>query len=237
MEKIRCLVIDDEELARSLLEVFIKKLDFLELVGMAKDPLEAKAFLNSNQVDLIFLDIQMPELTGVEFVKIFQPSQPVIFTTAYSEFALEGYELEIVDYLLKPFSFSRFVQAVEKAKRWIHLKNGFKQQVQDSKENNFLVIKSDHKLIKIFFDDILYIQGMREYAAFYLNEGRILSLISLKKLEEILPDNLFIRIHKSYIASIQNINFLEGNMVQVGKVKLPVGSLYKDKVSLIFSSK
>lgn len=237
MEKIKCLAVDDEELARSLLEVFIKKLDYLELVGMAKNPIEASSFLSSHQVDLIFLDIQMPELTGVEFIKIFQPKQPVIFTTAYSEFALEGYELDIVDYLLKPFSFSRFVQAVEKAKRWIQLNKGQKHLVEESKENNFIVIKSDHKLIKVFFEDILYIQGMREYASFYLKEGRILSLISLKKLEEVLPENLFIRIHKSYIASVQNIKSLEGNMIHLGKEKLPVGNLYKEKVSLIFSPK
>jgi len=237
MEKIKCLVVDDEELARSLLKVFIQKLDYLELTEMARDPIEANAFLSGNQVDLIFLDIQMPELTGVEFIKIFQPKQPVIFTTAYSEFALEGYELDIVDYLLKPFSFSRFVQSVEKAKKWIQLNKGQKHQVEESRENNFIVIKSDHKLVKVFFDDILYIQGMREYAAFYLKEGRVLSLIPLKKLEEVLPENLFIRIHKSYIASIQNIKSLEGNMIHLGKEKLPVGNLYKEKVSLIFSPK
>jgi DNA-binding LytR/AlgR family response regulator len=237
MEKLQCLVVDDEELARSLLKVFIEKLSDLELVAAVKDPIEASNVLKEHPVDLIFLDIQMPELTGVEFIKVFNPKQPIIFTTAYSEFALEGYELDIVDYLLKPFSFSRFLQAVEKAKKWINLQKGIKPNSDETSDNDFIVIKTDHKLVKVFYSDLLFIQSMREYAAFHTKEGRILSLISLKKLEDILPENQFIRIHKSFIVSVHCIKALEGNLINIGKEKLPVGNLYKEKVSLIFNQK
>lgn len=235
MHPIRCLVVDDEELARALLENFISRLPNLELAASCANPLEAMAVLQQQTIDLIFLDIQMPELTGVEFLRTLTKKPVVIFTTAYAEYALEGYSLDVTDYLLKPFSFERFVQAVNKAIALLQAKAGLAvgpaaagDAVTPAKD--YLLVKADHKVHRLKFDDILYIQSMREYAAFYTPNGRILSLSSLKSLEEILPAERFIRIHKSYIVAIGKIDTLEGNMVQVGKEKLPVGANYREEL-------
>ncbi len=229
MNKIKCLVVDDEELARSLLENYISKLPNLELVGKCKNPLEAMAVLEKEQVDLIFLDIQMPELTGVEFLKTLTKKPHVIFTTAYSDYAIEGYALDVIDYLLKPFSLERFIQAVNKAQERINLKKDVSQNAYDKTKDHILV-KSEHKVHRLKLDEILYIQSMREYVAYHIPGKRILSLNSLKKLVQILPDDQFIRIHKSYIVSIDKIKTLEGNLVHIGTEKLPIGAIYKDVV-------
>lgn len=229
--KYRCLIVDDEELARSLLANFIGRLPHLEVAAQCKDPMEAMAALQQHKVDIVFLDIQMPGLTGVEFLRNLKLSQPVIFTTAYPEYALEGYALDVVDYLLKPFSFERFLQAVNKAIARL----GNNQQNhpdnpthQPSVEKEFILVKADYKLHRIRLDDILYIEGRREYVAYHTPSGRLLALQSLKSLEEELPADRFIRIHKSYIVPIDKIEALEGNMVHIGKVKLPVGASYKE---------
>lgn len=231
MEKISCLVVDDEELARTLLHNFIGRLPHLEIVGSCKNPLEAMQVLREKAVDLMFLDIQMPELTGIEFLKTLSGKPLVIFTTAYPEYALEGYQLDVIDYLLKPFSFERFVQAVNKAAEWIRLKSGqLTPNPAPGEKKDYLLIKSEHKIHKLFLKDIRYIQSMREYVAYYTEDGRILSLYSLKKLEEELPPELFIRIHKSYIVAIDRVTTLEGNMVHIGNEKLPIGANYREEV-------
>ena len=237
MNKIKCLVVDDEELARKLLETFIGRMPHLELAGSCKNPLEAMQSLQEQEVDLLFLDIQMPELTGIEFLKTMTNKPLVIFTTAYPEYALEGYQLDVIDYLLKPFGFDRFVQAVNKASELIRLKKAASQNIpantpeeREEDQKDYLLVKSEHKVHKLFYKDIRYIQSMREYVAYYTQEGRILSLNSLKKLEVELPPNQFIRIHKSYIVSIPKVSTLEGNMVHVGKDKLPIGANYREEV-------
>lgn len=236
MNTIKCLVVDDEELARTLLENYIGRLPHLELVGKCKDPMEAMQALQQQQVDLMFLDIQMPQLTGVDFLKTLSKKPLVIFTTAYPDYALEGYSLDVTDYLLKPFSFERFMQAVNKAGEIIRLQSLAVQPAEvpasasPSPEKDLLLVKSEHKIHRIKYADILYIQGMREYVAYYTPSGRILSLQSLKSLEEELPSDRFIRIHKSYIVAIHKIDTLEGNQVHVGKEKLPVGANYKEAV-------
>ncbi len=230
--KIRCLIIDDEELARTLLENYIGRLPNIELVGKCKDPMEALQLMQDSPVDLLLLDIQMPGLTGVEFVRTLKQKPLVIFTTAYPDFALEGYTLDIVDYLLKPFGFERFVQAVNKAGELIRLKSGTSPDTVENLEEkkDFILVKSEHKIHRIKFADINYIQSMREYVAYYLPHKRILSLNSLKSLEESLPASRFIRIHKSYIVAIDKVDTLEGNMVHIGKEKLPIGPSYRDVV-------
>jgi DNA-binding LytR/AlgR family response regulator len=227
MTPMRCMIVDDEELSRTLLTNYIARLPFLHLVGACANPLEALGILREQSVDLLFLDIQMPELTGIEFLRILRHKPTVIFTTAYPDYALDGYNMDVVDYLLKPFSFERFVQAVNKA--------AAQQQAPvpatpagTAPARDFIMIKADHKMHRIRYDDILYIQSMREYAAFHLPAGRILSLHSLKGLETELPAERFVRIHKSYIVAIDKIQTLEGNMVQVGGEKLPVGANYRD---------
>lgn len=231
MKKICCLIVDDEELARTLLQNFIGRLPHLEIVGSCKNPLEAMQVLQEKPVDLMFLDIQMPELTGIEFLKTLPRKPLVVFTTAYPEYALEGYQLDVIDYLLKPFSFERFVQAVNKATEWIKLKSGSANtEDQPEEKKDYVLVKSEHKIHKLFLKDIRYIQSMREYVAYYTEDGRILSLYSLKKLEEELPPEQFIRIHKSYIVSIDRVTTLEGNMVHIGDQKLPIGANYREEV-------
>lgn len=239
MSTIRCLVVDDEELARALLGNYIGRLPHLQLAASCANPLEALAVLQQQPVDLLFLDIQMPELTGIEFLRTLPHKPVVIFTTAYAEYALEGYALDVTDYLLKPFSFERFLQAVNKAIAQIQAKPANPATISPATDpppetpepaKDYLLVKADHKVHRLRYDDILYIQSMREYAAFYTSSGRILSLNALKSLEETLPPKRFIRIHKSYIVAIAKIDALEGNMVQVGKEKLPVGANYREEL-------
>ncbi|TNE58126.1 MAG: response regulator transcription factor [Bacteroidetes bacterium] len=228
MNPIRCLVVDDEELARTLLQTYIGRLPSLELVASCANPVEAISILQQEQVDLLFLDIQMPELTGIEFLRTLSSKPVVIFTTAYAEYALEGYALDVTDYLLKPFSFERFLQAVNKAIALLRAKNNNAENPAPVKD--YLLVKADHKVHRVKLDDILYIQSMREYVAFYTPSGRLLSLNSLKNLEEALPSDRFIRIHKSYIVAISKIDSLEGNLIHIGKEKLPIGANYRDAV-------
>lgn len=222
---IRCLVVDDEELARALLKNYVARLPHLELAGECKNPLEAMAFLQQHPVDLLLLDIQMPELSGTEFLRTLPQRPLVIFTTAYADYALEGYELDVVDYLLKPFGFERFMQAVSKVSE--RLKGKSAAEV----EKDFILVKSEHRLHRLRYEEIVYIEGMREYVAFHTHTGaRILSLRSLKQLEAELPTDKFIRLHKSYIAAIQHITALEGNQVLVAGQKLPLGANYRELV-------
>lgn len=222
MTPIRCLIVDDEELARTLLKAYIGRLPQLELAGMCKDPVVALEVLHDQAVDLIFLDIQMPELTGIEFLRTLSRKPLVVFTTAYSEYALDGYELDVVDYLLKPFSFERFVQAAEKARERLRLKK--------TEEKDYLLVKSEHKIHRVPYTDILFIQSMREYVAYHTADARILSLGSLKSLEETLPPDLFLRVHKSFIVARSKVSALEGNFVHVGKERIPVGASYREEV-------
>ncbi len=224
MNPIRCAIVDDEELARALLENYAGRLPNLQLVGMCKDPLEALQLLQEQPVDLLFLDIQMPELTGIEFLRSLTQRPLVIFTTAYSQYALEGYELDVLDYLLKPIAFERFVQAVNKAAERLRLLSNEKG------EKDYILVKADHKVHRLRYDDILYVQSMLEYVAYYTPEGRILSLGSLKSLEEELPKSLFIRVHKSFIVAKKKVTTLEGNTVHIGKEKIPIGASFREEV-------
>lgn len=232
MKPIKCLIVDDEELARTLLQTFIGRLPSLELVASCANPLEAMNTLQQEPVDLVFLDIQMPELTGIEFLRTLTVKPLVIFTTAYAEFALEGYALDVTDYLLKPFSFERFVQAVNKviAHHQARSNNNGSSADTANPEKDHILVKADHKVHRVKLDDIQFIQSMREYVAFHTPSGRLLSLNSLKSLEDTLPPSRFIRIHKSYIVAIDKIDTLEGNMIHIGKEKLPIGANYRDEV-------
>ena len=230
MNALKCLIVDDEELARMLLENYISRLPNCEVVGKCKNPLDAIQILNNQPVDLIFLDIQMPEMSGTEFLKTLTHQPIVVFTTAYREYAIESYELDVVDYLLKPFSFERFVQAVNKARQLQQLKTVDQPLTRTTQEEQYLLVKSEHKIYRVLYSDIAYIQSMREYVAYYTPSGRIMSLGSLKGLEEKLPNDQFIRIHKSYIVATRKVTALEGNMVHVGKERLPIGASYREAV-------
>lgn len=234
----KCLVIDDEELARALMGNYISRLPDLEVVAYCKNPIEALEILGKHQIDLLFLDIQMPELTGLEFLETLREKPIVIFTTAYSEHALNAYNLNVLDYLLKPFSFQRFIQAVSKAREKYYLeimareKQNPRLELTPQKEiPDYLLVHANHKVHKIKLNSILYVQSMREYVAYYLeNSPRLLSLNSLKKLEQKLPQDRFTRIHKSYLVSNKFVDTLEGNRLYLGEIALPIGGSYKEDV-------
>ncbi len=228
---IQCIIIDDEYPARVLLKDYIQKVSFLKLTGAFKNPVEALSKIQSEPIDLIFLDIQMPELSGIEFLKSFPKKVNVILTTAYSEYALTGYELNVLDYLLKPISFERFVLAVNKAADIIRLQNDAKgSDGEGSVEKKYITVKADHKIIKIFVDDILYIEGLREYVTFYTKNEKIVTLESLKNLENKLPAMKFIRVHKSFIINKDRVKSLYGNQLEIEGKFIPIGKSYKDEV-------
>jgi len=238
--KIRCLVIDDERLARDYLKNYISKIPELELLGDFNSPLKATELIKTGKVDLLFLDIQMPDITGVDFLKGLTLKPEVIFTTAYQEYALEGFNLSAVDYLLKPFSFERFFQAVNKVIDKLENKAGADEhenlpvQSETSYADNYLTIRADRKFYKINYENLKYIEGQKAYVTFHTDKKRITALASLKELEEALPEKQFIRIHKSYIVAIREISSLEGNMIEVNDMQLPVGKSYKEAVLKLF---
>lgn len=222
---LNCLVVDDEPLARNLLSDYVKKVPHLHLVGTAENALAAMKFLRENSIDLVFLDIQMPELTGINMLKSLQVRPKVIFTTAYSEYALESYELDVVDYLLKPITFERFLKATEKVSQRT---SGIEVNTNEiPADPAFVFVKDGTKLVKVMYRDILYVEGLKDYVTVHTVGQKIVSLQRLKTLEEQLPPNQFIRIHNSYIVSLNAIHSIHKNEVQIGSVRLPISDSYK----------
>lgn len=216
----RCLIIDDEPASRDILRSYISNTDELELIGECKDALEARKVLKEAEVDLIFLDINMPRLSGVEFLKSLSQPPKVIFTTAYSEYALDGFELDAVDYLLKPFSFDRFLKAVDKAQRSFD---------RSSPKEDFITIKADGKLYRISYDEILFAESQGDYLTIHTKEKNITFYETMKNFSEQLPDSYFIRIHRSFLIAISKVEYVEGNMVNIGNQELPIGQSYKEE--------
>lgn len=223
-----CIIIDDERLARDLVESYVNKIPFLKLAGVYKNGVEAQEISNSNQIDLIITDIQMPDLLGTDLIKSLSNPPMVIFTTAYQNYAVESFELEAVDYLLKPFSFERFQDAINKAQNLFDLNQSSLHKANFKKD--YLTVKADHKLYKIRYEDIKYIEGMREYVSFHIEKGRITALMSLKSLEEQLPSPNFIRCHKSFIVNANLVSAMEGNNLVLLDKMIPIGQSYREKV-------
>ena len=225
----KCIIIDDEHPARVLLTQYVSKVSHLELVGTFKNPVEAMSYLKDNQVDIILLDIQMPELTGIEFLKSFTQKPKVILTTAYPNYALEGYELDVIDYLLKPIKLERFIHAANKAYDLIKLE----QNIQAPQaEKSTITIKADHKIHIVNLAEIKYIEGLREYVRFHMTTGeKLIALESLKKLETTLPAQQFFRIHKSYIVNKQMVKAIYGNQLELNGMYLPIGKSYREVVT------
>ena len=223
-----CIAIDDEFPATQVIESLVNKIPDLSLVKRFTKAKEALEYLNTNEVDILFLDIQMPDLNGLEFIQSLRKPIKVILTTAYDQYALEGFNLEVVDYLLKPFSFDRFVIAVNKAIKQIEYEN--EDLPKKIKNDNFITVKSDYKLINIPFSNIDYIEGLKAYLSIFVNGKRTIVLDSLKNYERILPEDQFLRVHKSYIVSLQKIKFMEGNMLVINEKKIPIGKSYKEIV-------
>jgi two-component system, LytTR family, response regulator len=229
---IKCIIVDDEPHAIELLSSYIKKVDTLELVYSSTNPVEAFQYLQKNTVDLVFLDIHMPELDGIQFLKLLGGKSKVILTTAYPEHALEGYEHDVIDYLLKPIMFDRFLKAITKASELIT--NNGKETAYDSKmkHDDFILVKTETrgKLIKIILTEIIFIEGLGNYVAIHTTKDKTLCLITFKELETKLSSNHFIRVHKSFIISIANITMIEGNQIRLGAHAIPIGENYKAKL-------
>ena len=223
---IKCLVIDDEPIARSGLIEHIRQIDFLCAAGECKTALEANNILQKSKIDLLFLDIQMPKLTGIDFLKSTSFLPPVIFTTAYSEYAIEGFELDVLDYLLKPISFKRFYKSALKAQEYINAK---KQPNAPEKEQYFF-IKSNQQIEKILISDVLYVEGMANYILVHTQNKKYIAYLTFKGIEEQLPGHLFIRIHRSYLVAVNAIKSVNTEQVVLPDITLPISKQYKDQV-------
>ena len=228
---ITCAIIDDEPLAAGLLESYARKTPYLQLTGSYNSAILAMKDLRENPVQLIFLDIQMPELSGIEFAKILPKDTKVIFTTAFPQYAVEGYKVNALDYLLKPISYEDFLKSTDKALEWFTV-----IQRQDIyRRDRFMFVKTDYKLQRIALDDILYIEGLKDYVRFYLKNGdRIMSLMSMKKLEEYLPRPEFLRTHRSYIVHMTETPLVDRFRIVFGETFIPISENYKDDVQYYF---
>ncbi len=232
----RCAIVDDEELARKLLTDYVSKVPELKLVGTCESAIAAQSLLQQQDVELLFLDIQMPDLTGIELLKALKHQPLTVLTTAYAEYALEGYTLDVIDYLLKPVSFDRFFQAVTKALEFSRYRQASPAKEQESvplaappSSQDYFFVKSDYKIVKINFSEVLFIEGMREYVRIHTEGQKIMTLLLMQKLEEMLPTTMFARIHRSHIISIGKIDEIQGNTVRLGDHQLPVSKGYKEQ--------
>jgi two-component system, LytTR family, response regulator len=232
--KIRCLIIDDKPLALDILEDYIAKIPFLTLIHRTENPIEGLEWVQNGSVDLVFLDIQMPEITGIQFMKIIKGKCKVILTTAYSEYALDGYEFDVIDYLMKPIPFERFYKAALKAKEILDIPEStstpsvFLPKNEEESAADFIFVKTEHKIQNIPLNSILFVESMQNYVAFHTDNGRILSLQNLRTLEEKLPSPRFIRVHKSYIVAVSKIESVERSRIFIKKQTIPIGDTYRD---------
>lgn len=239
--KINCIAIDDEPLALDKIREYIKRIGYLNLLSTFDNAIDAIEFLKENKVDLIFLDIQMEELTGIQMLEALQVKPKVVLTTAYDEYALKGYELDVCDYLLKPISFQRFLQACEKVYNQINPDNKDSRETAKNsgsdKELGYFFVKNGSKTQKIDFDDILFVEGMKDYLRIWTIQEKVMTLLSFKKLEDILPSDNFIRIHKSYMISIDKIESIERNRIKIAGERLPIGNSYRREFNKIIDQK
>jgi DNA-binding LytR/AlgR family response regulator len=227
--KLKTIAIDDEPLALRLVSDYISKTPFLELVGSFDNPLDAIDYLSGQSVDLIFVDIQMPDLTGIEFARTLDDAPKIVFTTAYEKYALDGFKLNAIDYLLKPFSYEEFLKAAGKARKQVELETSVLPSIEAN--NQFLFLKSEYKIRRINFNDILYIEGLKDYIKVYVSgdDKPVLSLNSIKSLEQKLPEEKFMRVHRSFIVNLDKIEIIERSRIIFGKIYIPVSDQYKDK--------
>jgi DNA-binding LytR/AlgR family response regulator len=230
---INCLVVDDEPIARKGILEHIRQIDFLNCLAECRSAIEATQWLQTKKIDLIFLDIQMPKLTGIDFLKNLQKPPLVVFTTAYPEYAIEGFELDVLDYLLKPISFARFYKASAKAYDYLSLKTKYDgNQVED-----FFFIKCNQKIEKIKVADVLYIEGMSNYIIVHTSQKKYITYLTFKAVEEQLPQNVFIRIHKSFLVSLNAVKTIDGNELKLENISLPISKNYKEEVLSKISNK
>lgn len=242
---LKCIAVDDEPLALDIIADYVAKVPFLELVKRTESAIEAMQLVQEGNIDLVFLDIQMPELTGIQFLKIAGNKASYILTTAYSQYALESYDLNVSDYLLKPIAFDRFYKAVEKVRNQ-HQKQESTPAVVPVPEpvvaaatpiQDFIFVKTEHKIQKIELDDILYIEGLKDYISIFTKTERVITLQNMKKMEETLPKGEFIRVHKSYIIAVDKIESIERSRIAIAGKTIPVGDTYRDAFFKLIDSR
>ena len=237
MERIKCIVVDDEPIARQYLSDYVAKMPQLELLAVFSSAKDAWEIIETGAADLVFLDIQMPGLTGIELIRTLQKKPAIILTTAYSEYALEGYELDVADYLLKPISFDRFAKAVNKVAGRLEKQVGsISTGLSPAGENetttrDFIFVKSGYKSVKVNIRDILYVEGMKEYVVIHTKDKKFTKLDRMKNMENFLKGKGFIRVHKSYIVSVKNIDAVFGNTIEINQKQLPLGRSFRDEVN------
>ena len=227
--KISCIIIDDEPLARKGLREYIADTEFLQLIGEFENPLRATGIIGQEKIQLIFLDIQMPKMTGLDFLKSLKHAPPVIFTTAYPQYALDGFELNALDYLVKPISADRFLKAALRAKEYYEVRSKNSLPESGNKPDHFF-IKADNKLVKIFFNEILFAEALQNYVVIHTEKAKYITYLTFRSLEEYLPADIFLRTHKSYIISISKVDSIEGNDIRIGQHYIPVSRNLKDAV-------
>jgi DNA-binding LytR/AlgR family response regulator len=231
MDRINCLIVDDEPSALDVLEHYIGRVYFLNLVKRCENAIEAMQILEENKIDLLFLDINMPSVNGIQFLKSIKSKPSIIFTTGHKEYAPDGYEYDIIDFLLKPFDFERFLKAVNKANSLI-IKT-IRQPATRQKQQQFIFVKADYKLVKINVDDILFIEGLKDYIKIFTKQKLILTLMSMTAIEERLPGDEFFRVHRSYIISLSKIDSVSRHRVIIGEKFIPVSVPYRERFYLI----
>lgn len=232
MNTIKCLIVDDEPIAAQVIKSYLEKLDVFKLVETCENALKAFEYLQTNKVDLMFLDIQMPKITGLEFLKTLQTPPKVIIVTAYREFAFEGFELDVVDYLLKPVSFERFLKAINKFNNLdiVTARSNLDERKMPKPGQESIWVRADRKNVKILIDDINYIEGLKDYVKIYIKNGLIISKMPMKNMEKILPADRFIRIHKSYLISLSKISAFNNEGIEIDAAILPIGKMYRESV-------
>lgn len=240
---IHCIAVDDEPLALNIIKEYSAKLSFLNLVKTFDNAIEVIDFLKTTRIELMFLDIKMEELTGIQLLKLLTDRPKVILTTAYDSYAIKSYELDVTDYLLKPFSFERFTKAVNKACDQIVLEKGLQPVHKEAQndistpEEDYFFVKTEFRLQKVNFSDILYIEGQGDYQSIVTNKGKIMTLQNFAKLQSSLPANIFIRVHKSFIVSLRQIEKIERNRIRIGEKSIPISETYKDKFFQVIEQK
>jgi DNA-binding LytR/AlgR family response regulator len=227
------MIVDDEPVARKILHEFVEQVPFLDLHGKFENAIKAEAFLKNNTVDLIFLDIEMPKVSGLQFLQKLNIESMVILTTAFPQYALEGYELDIIDYLLKPFALSRFLKAVQKAKDFHEMKT----RPGSSTLSSYIFIKSDKRIEKVERNDIIYVESTGNYVSIHTPDKRIIAYLTMKSLESQLPADEFIKIHQSYLVNCSKIDAIEGNEIKIGNKSLPISRNYRDLVMRVVNQR
>jgi two-component system LytT family response regulator len=245
---LKCIAVDDEPLALDIIEDYVSKVPFLELVKRTENAIEALQLVQAGGIDLVFLDIQMPDLTGIQFLKIASGKSNYILTTAYSQYALESYDLNVSDYLLKPIAFDRFYKAVEKVHKQLQKDEPAVTVIpepvaapivppQHTQAQDFIFVKTEHKIQKIELDDILYIEGLKDYISIFTRNERVITLQNMKRMEETLPRGEFIRVHKSYIIALDKIESIERSRISIASKVIPIGDTYRDEFFKLIDGK